>query len=65
MLEDADLNWLSGQVIESQGAYSSKGAVLIDGYPVDIRTARLYESHALLPEGTVDAAPMIEPPPFF
>jgi hypothetical protein len=65
MLEDADLNWLSGQSVEAQGAYSSKGAVLIDGYPVDIRTARLYESHGLLPAGTVAAAPMIEPPPLF
>jgi Bacterial toxin 5 len=65
MLEDADLNWLSGQLIETKGAYSSKGAVLIDGYPVDIRTAKLYEKHGLLPAGTVDAAPIIEPPPFF
>ena len=64
MLEDADLNWLSGQQIETRGAYSSKGAVLIDGYPIDIRTARLYESHGLLPSGTVNAAPMVEPPPF-
>lgn len=65
MLEDADLNWLSGQIIETKGAYSSKGAVLIDGFPVDIRTARLYERHGLLTAGTVDAAPLIEPPSFF
>ena len=64
MLEDADLNWLSGQAVETRGAYSSKPAVLIDGFAVDIPTAKLYEGHGLLPAGTVDAAPFIEPPPF-
>jgi hypothetical protein len=64
MLEDADLNWLSGQTVETRGAYSSKPAVLIDGLPVDIPTATLYENHGLLPPGTVDAAPLIEAPHF-
>jgi Bacterial toxin 5 len=64
MLEDADLNWLTGQVSEAKGAYVSKPAVMIDRYPIDIPTARLYESHGLLPAGTVDAAPVIEPPEF-
>ncbi len=64
MIEDADLNWMSGSVIESRGSYSSKGAVLIDGYAVDIPTAKLYESHGLLPPGTVGEAIHVEPPPF-
>lgn len=64
MLEDADLNWLTGQVSEAKGAYVSKPAVMIDVFPVDIPTARLYESHGLLPAGTVDAAPVVEPPEF-
>lgn len=64
MLEDADLNWLTGQTGEAKGAYLSKPAVMIDGFPVDIPTARLYESYGLLPAGTVDAAPVIEPPEF-
>lgn len=65
MIEDADLNKMGGDVIESRGAYSSKGAVLIEEYPVDIPTAKRYESHGLLPPGTVDAAQMIEPPSFW
>ena len=62
MLEDADLNWLTGQTGEAKGAYLSKPAVMIDDFPVDIPTARVWESHGLLPVGTVDAAPVIEPP---
>jgi hypothetical protein len=64
MLEDADLNWLTGQTGENLGSYVSKPAVLIDDYPLDIPTARLYESYGLLPSGTVDAAPHIEAPEF-
>jgi hypothetical protein len=64
MLEDADTNWLTGQTAEARGAYLSKPAVMIDGFPVDIPTARLYEGHGLLPSGTVDAAPFIEAPDF-
>jgi hypothetical protein len=64
MLEDADLNWLTGQTGEAKSAYLSKPAVLIDGFPVDIPTARLYESHGLLPAGTVDSSPIIDPPEF-
>jgi hypothetical protein len=64
MLEDADLNWLTGQTGEAKGAYLSKPAVLIDGFPVDVPTARIWESHGLLPAGTVDAASVIEPPEF-
>jgi hypothetical protein len=63
MLEDADMNWLSGQT-EGTGQYTSKPAVIIDGHPMDIPTARLHESHRLLPAGTVEAAPVIEPPEF-
>jgi Bacterial toxin 5 len=65
MLEDADSNWLSGQTVENLGAFSSKPAVLIDGYPVDITTARIWEANDALPPGTVDSAVYIEPPPFF
>jgi hypothetical protein len=62
MFEDADLNWLTGQTGESKGVYVSKSAVMIDDFVIDITTARLYESHELLPAGTVDAATVIEPP---
>jgi hypothetical protein len=34
MLEGADLNWLTGQTGEAKGAYVSKPAVMIDGFPV-------------------------------
>jgi len=64
MLEDADLNWLLGQTGEMRGSYLSKPALMIDDFPVDIPTARLYESYGQLPTGTVDAAPVIEPPEF-
>ena len=63
MLEDADLNWGTGRS-EGTGQYTSKPAVLIDGFPVDIPTARLYENYKLLKAGTVDAAPVIEAPDF-
>jgi hypothetical protein len=62
MFEDADLNWLSGGNVETKGAIANKPAVLIDGYPVDIPTARVYESAGELAPGTVDAAPLILPP---
>jgi hypothetical protein len=62
MLEDAMSNWESGQTIENLGdLFSSKPAVLIDGIPIDITTARSYEPD-LLPAGTVDRAPVIEAP---
>ncbi|MCV7433723.1 polymorphic toxin type 5 domain-containing protein [Mycolicibacterium bacteremicum] len=64
MLEDADMNWMTGQTVENVGAYLSKPAVLIDDFPMDIPTARLHETHGLLPAGTVDAAPIIESPDF-
>ncbi|KUN51071.1 hypothetical protein AQJ43_29735 [Streptomyces avermitilis] len=63
MLEDADLNWMSG-FTEASGSVTSKSAVLIEGYPVDIPTARLWEAHGKLPAGTVSAAPVVEPPAF-
>jgi hypothetical protein len=62
MLEDADLNWLSGGNVETKGAIANKPAVLIDGYPVDIPTARVWENAGELAPGTVDAAPLILPP---
>ncbi|WP_179155482.1 polymorphic toxin type 5 domain-containing protein [Microbispora sp. GKU 823] len=65
MLEDADLNVeISGRMIEGKGAYASKPAVLIDDIPVDVPTAELYESHGLLPAGTVHSAVLVEPPEF-
>lgn len=64
MLEDADLNWMSG-ASEAAGSVTSKPAVLIDGFPVDIPTARLWEAHPKgLPKGTVAAAPIIQAPAF-
>ncbi|WP_433352057.1 polymorphic toxin type 5 domain-containing protein [Microtetraspora malaysiensis] len=53
---------ISGRGIEGKGAYSSKSAVLIDGIPVDVPTSELYESHGLLPAGTVNSAVLVEPP---
>ncbi|WP_406335902.1 polymorphic toxin type 5 domain-containing protein [Streptomyces sp. NBC_00203] len=63
MLEDADLNWMTGSA-EAAGSVTSKPAVLIENYPVDIPTARLWEAHGKLPAGTVSAAPVVEPPAF-
>jgi hypothetical protein len=75
MIEDADLNQLGGNVIESKGtkADPSKGtkaepvssykeAVLIDGVPVDVASAQQWERLGLLPPGTVDSSPRILPP---
>lgn len=50
MLEDADLNWMTGSA-EAAGSVTSKPAVLIENYPVDIPTARLWEAHGKLPHG--------------
>jgi hypothetical protein len=63
MLEDADLNWMAGSA-EAAGSVTSKPAVLIDGYPVDIPTARLWESHGVVPPGTVSGSPIVEAPGF-
>ncbi|MEV6115958.1 polymorphic toxin type 5 domain-containing protein [Streptomyces sp. NPDC052109] len=63
MLEDADLNWMTGSA-EAGGSVTSKPAVLIDGVPVDIPTARLWESHGALPPGTVSGSPIVDAPDF-
>ena len=62
MLEDADLNILSGATVESRGAFSFKEAVDIEGVPVDVATAQMWERLGLLPEGTVAGARRILPP---
>ncbi|MER5200809.1 polymorphic toxin type 5 domain-containing protein [Streptomyces sp. NPDC002755] len=63
MLEDADLNWLTGQSGEARGAIFNKPAVLIEGrYAVDVPTARAWEGMRWIPRGTVDSAPLILPP---
>ena len=56
MLEDADLNQVSGQVIESKGAYSSKEAVLV-GPPgqevvVELASLLMWERLGVVPIGT-------------
>ncbi|MCX5328335.1 polymorphic toxin type 5 domain-containing protein [Streptomyces sp. NBC_00140] len=61
MLEDADLNWMSGSA-ETAGAVTNKPAVLLDNYAVDIPTAQMWEARGALPPGTVSAAPVVEPP---
>ncbi len=61
-LEDADLNQLGGQTIESKGAFSFKGAIDIDGVPVDIDSALQWERLGLLPKGTVAASRHIPAP---
>ncbi|WP_369265123.1 polymorphic toxin type 5 domain-containing protein [Streptomyces sp. R35] len=61
MLEDADLNGVTGSA-EAAGPVTSKPAVLIEDYPVDIPTARLWEAHGCLTPGTVSAAPVVERP---
>lgn len=57
MLEDADLNQLSGRTIESRGAFSFKDAVIIGGIPVDVASAQLWERLGLLGRGTVARSP--------
>jgi hypothetical protein len=63
-LEDADLNQLSGQTIESRGAFSSKPGVEIGGVPVDLQSALQWERLGQLPEGTVANSPQIPAPKF-
>ncbi len=63
MIEGAFLNWESGLTLEARGVFSNKQAVLIDGFPVDIPTAKAWESvPGGLPPGTTDGSPIIEPP---
>ena len=62
MVEDADLNQLTGQTIESKGAYSFKEAVIIGNVPVDSASAEQWERLGLLSPGTVAAAPRIAAP---
>ncbi len=74
MLEEADQNKTSGEVIETPGGYSQKIAVLIEDIPVEISLARELEGYAKaglqgykhFPVGTVDSpkSRKIEPPPF-
>jgi hypothetical protein len=58
MLEDADLNQVSGQTIESKGAYSFKDKVLVtrpdgsDGVLVDRESLEHWERLGVVPAGT-------------
>jgi hypothetical protein len=56
-LEDADFNQLSNWKGERQGVIFSKRGVLIDGVPVEYRTAMMWESVGKLPAGTVARSP--------
>jgi hypothetical protein len=56
MLEDADLNIVSGNVIESKGGLSSKVAVEVDGVRVDLASLQLWERLGVVPQGTVAKA---------
>jgi hypothetical protein len=62
MLEDADLNQIGGNTIETPGAFSFKPAVQIAGVPVDIASALQWERLGLLTEGTVAASPVVPAP---
>ncbi|MFC1475876.1 DUF4157 domain-containing protein [Candidatus Zixiibacteriota bacterium] len=62
MIEDADLNIMSGRAIESRKALSFKKAVVIEGVPVDIASALQWERLGLLAKGTVARSPKIDPP---
>jgi Bacterial toxin 5 len=62
MIEDADLNQVSGNVIETMGATSYKDAALIDGTPVDIASALQWERLGNLPAGTVAGSPRVVAP---
>jgi Domain of unknown function (DUF4157)/Bacterial toxin 5 len=62
VLEDADLNQVSGNVIESKGAYSSKEALFVTkpdgtgGVWVEAESLKQWERLEVVPPGTVDAA---------
>ena len=56
VLEDADLNQLSGQTIESKGAYSFKIAVEVDGVWVELASLKQWERLGVVPKGTVAKA---------
>ena len=62
VLEDADLNQLSGNVIESKGGYSSKEALFVTkpdgtgGVWVEAESLKQWERLEVVPPGTVDAA---------
>ena len=56
VLEDADLNQVSGQTIESKGAFSSKIAVEVDGVPVDLASLEQWERLGVVLKGTVAKA---------
>ena len=60
MIEDADLNQLSGQAIESKGAFSIKETVLVGPpgkeVPVDLASLQQWERLGEVPSGTVAKA---------
>jgi hypothetical protein len=62
VLEDADFNQLTGNVIESKGAFSSKESLLVTkpdatgGIWVEAESLKLWERLGVVPSGTVDAA---------
>lgn len=62
VLEDADMNQTSGNVIESKGAFSSKESLLVTkpdgtgGVWVEAESLKQWERLGVVPAGTVDAA---------
>jgi hypothetical protein len=58
-LEDPMLNWMDSRQ-EGYGAIMDKTAIDIDGIPVEIETARMWEEMGYIPKGTVESAPSSE-----
>ena len=56
VLEDADLNQVSGQTIESKGAFSYKIAVMVEGVAVDLASLQVWERLGVVDPGTVAKA---------
>jgi hypothetical protein len=56
MVEDAEINQVSGQTIENKGAYSIKEAVVVDGVVVELQSLQLWERLGEVPPGTVAQA---------
>lgn len=62
-IEDADFNKLTGEIIESRGVYSRKAYVIIEGVPVDLKSANQWVKDGFpLTQGDIINGKIVDPP---
>jgi hypothetical protein len=60
--EDSDLNKRDGELIESKGAFSRKPYVMIEGVPVDLKSAKIWVRDGLLDAEDLKKGTIVMPP---